>query len=81
MNKLAVSAVLGAAMAVAGCGGGGDDTPPVTAQVPVQASASIGGFIDYLKALVVSDADSLDPVDVSAVMPPTDETSAPAALD
>ena len=81
--KKVVALAACAAAALAGCGGGGgDDTAPApTAQVPASASASIGGFIAYLQALVVSAADTLEPVDVSAVTPPTDETSEPQAID
>jgi hypothetical protein len=79
-NELVVL-VLGAAAALAACGGGEDTPPPPTSQVPASASASIGGFIAYLQALVVSAADALEPVDVSAVTPPTDETSEPQVVD
>jgi len=81
MKKLAALAALGATLALAGCGGGGDDPPPVTSQVPATASASIGGFIRYLQALLGSNADALEPVDVSGVTPPADETSPPAVVD
>ena len=80
MKKLA-GVVLCAAAALAGCGGGDDTPPPATSQVPASASASIDGFISYLKELVASSADTLEPVDVSGVTPPTDETSAPAVVD
>lgn len=73
---------LGSAALLAGCfGGGGDDTPAVTESVPASASASVGGFIDYLKQLVVASADMLEPVDVSGVTPPTDDTSEPTSVD
>ena len=69
-------------VALAGCGGGGGDSnaPPATAQVPAAASMSVGGFMTYVHALVASMADTLEPVDVSAVTPPTDETSEPVAV-
>jgi len=65
------------------CGGGDDDVapPPVTSEVPASASASVGGFIEYLKALVKADAEGLEPVDVSAVTPPADDTAEPAVVD
>ncbi|KAI9878144.1 MAG: hypothetical protein M1823_006997, partial [Watsoniomyces obsoletus] len=67
-------------MVLVACGGSDDDdTPPVTSQVPASASESIDGFVAYLKALVVADADTLEPVDVSATTPPADETSPPTA--
>jgi len=49
--------------------------------VPPSASASIDGFIAYLKELVVSAADMLEPVDTSMVTGPTDETSEPQKVD
>ena len=71
------------AASLSACGGGGDDnsTPPPTSQVPASASASIGGFIDYLKALVAASADTLEPVDVSAVTPPADDAAEPTPVD
>ncbi len=80
MKKLA-ALVFCAAAALAGCGGGDDTPPPATSQVPASASASISGFIAYLKELVASSADTLEPVDVSGVTPPTDETSEPQVVD
>lgn len=84
MKHLWAILVLGSAALLGGCGGGGggDDAPaPVTEQVPADASASIGGFMNYLKALVVSVADTLEPVDVSAVTPPADDTAEPTPVD
>lgn len=77
LGAMSVVAVLSAC-------GGGDDTPappPVTSEVPASASASIGGFIDYLKQLVVASADMLEPVDVSAVTPPTSDNGEPDVVD
>ena len=72
---------LAAAATLAACGGGDDDTPPVTEQVPPSASASATGLIDYLKQLVAASADMLEPVDVSAVTPPTDDAVEPTTVD
>jgi hypothetical protein len=74
-------AALSAAAFVAACGGGGDNTPPATSEVPASASASVDGFVDYLKKLVASAADMLEPVDTAAVAGPTDETSEPKPVD
>ena len=69
--------------ALSACGGGDDDTPapPVTEAVPASASDSVGGLIGYLKALVVASADTLEPVDVSAVTPQSDDAVEPTAVD
>ena len=69
--------------ALTACGGGDDDTPApaVTEAVPASASASVGGLIAYLKALVVASADALEPVDVSAVTPQTDDAVEPTSVD
>lgn len=82
-RRLGLAAVAGAALSLAACGGdnnSSDNTPPVTSEVPASASQSISGFIEYLMKLVVSSADMLEPVDVSAVTAPTDETSDPTPL-
>jgi hypothetical protein len=84
MNYRSILALC-AALTLAGCGGGHDDSssssPPPTAAVPASASTSVAGFITYLQALVASAADMLEPVDVSNVTPPTDETSEPVAVN
>ena len=83
MNKTTLLALLAAAV-LAACGGGDDNgiaAPPATSQVPPSASASVDGFIAYLKDLVASAADMLEPVDTSAVTPSADETSEPQKVD
>ena len=81
MRKILISALFAAAV-LSACAGGNDETPPpATAQVPESASQSVAGFVDYLKRLVVASADTLEPVDVSAVSPPTDDSAEPAAVD
>ena len=79
MKRSHVAALAVAAM-LAACGGGGSDAVPVpgpTEQVPPSASASADGFITYLKALVASAADMLEPVDTSGVIPQTDDVNEP----
>ena len=81
MNKTH-ALMLCTALTLGACGGGGDDgPPPVTEQVPAETSTSVTSLIGYLKALVVSVADTLEPVDVSAVTPATDDTAEPTAVD
>ena len=81
--KKSLFLALCASTVLAACGGLNDDTPPppVTSEVPASASMSVTGFVDYLRALVVAAADTLEPVDVSAVMPPTDDTIGPTVVD
>jgi len=81
MRTQATLAALAAATLLAACGGGGHDDPPATSEVPASASASVDGFVDYLKKLVASAADTLEPVDTAAVTGPTDETSEPQKVD
>ena len=78
-KKTLIAAALTSLVLVA-CGGS-DDPPPVTSQVPASASESIDGFVAYLKALVASDAESLEPVDLSETTPPSDDMSPPTTLD
>ena len=79
MKKTLLAAIVAASMVVA-CGGS-DDPPPPTAQVPASASQSIDGFIGYLRLLVASAADMLEPVDTSIVTPPADDTAEPQTVD
>ena len=82
MRTQATLAAIAAAAILAACGGGGGhDDPAATSEVPASASASVGGFVDYLKKLVASSADTLEPVDTAAVTGPTDETSEPQKVD
>ena len=79
MKKTFLAAIVAAS--VLGACGGSDDPPPVTSQVPASASQSVDGFIGYLRQLVASAADMLEPVDTTIVAPPTDETAEPQAVD
>ena len=84
MNKSWIVVASLAAAALSACGSSNDETPappPVTQEVPASASASVVGFIAYLVALVASDADTLEPVDVSAVTPPVDDAAEPSVID
>ena len=71
------------AATLAACGGLDDDdvAPAATAEVPASASQSTEGWIAYLQRLVASSADTLEPVDTSAVTPPTSETAEPTVVD
>jgi hypothetical protein len=81
-SKAVLLLIVGAAVLLAACGGSDEtNSPPPTQQVPASASASTDGFIGYLKALIVSMADTLEPVDTSGVTPPTDDTIEPTPVD
>jgi len=85
MNKTLVSMLCAAAL-LSACGGGGDDdstpaTPPVTEQVPPGVNTSVTSFMGYLVALLASAADALEPVDVSAVTPATDDAAEPSPVN
>ncbi|MGK2897949.1 MAG: hypothetical protein ACSLE9_04590 [Burkholderiaceae bacterium] len=81
MMKQSLLAAVCVSALLAACGGGGDDTPAVTAQVPPAASKSSVAFMAYLQELVVASADTLEPVDVTDVTPPADETGDPVAVN
>ncbi|MEO8311253.1 MAG: hypothetical protein ABI520_08795 [Caldimonas sp.] len=76
VKRVALATALAAGATLAGCGGD-PHQPTATEAVPASASESVSGFIAYLKELVVASADQLEPVDVSGVTPPVDETSEP----
>lgn len=80
MKKSLILALCAAAV-LAACGGRDYQTPAATSEVPGSASESVAGFIAYLKRLVVADADTLEPVDVSAVTPPAGDTAEPDVVD
>ncbi len=83
MNKTLASMLYAAAL-LSGCGGGSDDSapaPPVTEQVPASVNTSVPSFISYLTELIASVADALEPVDVSAVTPATDDTVEPTPVN
>ncbi len=82
MKKTFLAALVAAAVVGACGGGGGDDNPPpATSQVPGSASQSVDGFISFLRELVASAADMLEPVDTSGVVAPTDDTSEPQTVN
>ena len=81
MRTKIIWAALAAAALVAACGGDEFKQVPATSEVPASASQSIDGFIAYLRELVASSADGLEPVDTTGVTGPTDETSEPQLVN
>ena len=86
-RKFALAAALAAALTLAACGGGSNDavvqapTAAPTDGVPADATASTAGFMTYMKALVASSGEGLEPFDVAVVTPPTSDTEDPVALE
>ncbi len=75
---------VGAAVVLASCGGGNDDNngnnnppPPASNQPPASASASVDGFIAYLKTLVVQFPETGEPLDLTNFTAPTSDTTEP----
>ena len=81
MRTTTIWVALAAAALVAACGGDDFKQVPATSEVPASASQSIDGFITYLRALVASSADGLEPVDTTGVTGPSDETSEPQTVN
>lgn len=85
--KKSLILVFCAAAALSACGGGDGNAsapapaPAPTAEVPANASTSVGALVAYLSALVASPADTLEPVDVSNVVPPVDDYIEPSSVD
>ena len=70
-------------LALAGCFGGGDDTPVAAdplAAVPDSATQSVAGTVDYLNLLIQNPSDTREAIDVTAVVLPTSDTTEPQAL-
>jgi hypothetical protein len=64
-------------------GGGSDDAPaPVDplAAVPDSAVQSVVGTVDYLTVLNKNPSDTREPLDISAVVLPTSDTTEPQVL-
>lgn len=89
INRRCVGLALAVTLMLSACGGSSHDStdngtpasPPATSEIPASASQSIMGFISYLKLLVVSAADQLEPVDTSMVVAPADDTGEPVAIN
>ena len=82
---ISLLAAAAATVALAGCFGGGDGDVAVPADplaaVPDTAVQSVAGTLDYLAVLNKNPSDSREPIDISAVMLPTSDTTEPAAVE
>ena len=81
---LAVAAAV-ALLGLAGClGGGGDDgampADPLAA-VPDAAVQTVAGTVDYLAVLNQNPSDVREPIDITAVVLPTSDTTEPQAVN
>lgn len=80
MKKTTITILLAAAATVAACGGGGGDDDAPADRVPDSASRSSDGLVDYLLALIDSDADRREPASLDRFEGPTPETTQPREL-
>lgn len=82
---ISLLAAAAASVALAACFGGGDGDVAVPADplaaVPDTAVQSVAGTLDYLAVLIKNPSDSREPIDISAVMLPTSDTTEPAAVE
>jgi hypothetical protein len=75
--------VVGAASALASCGGSDhndNNAPPTSVDFnvpPASASASVSGFIAFVKGVVATTPDTLAPLDVASFVAPTSDTTEP----
>ena len=74
-----------ASVALTACSGGGDGDVAAPADplaaVPDSAVQSVAGTLDYLALLNKNPSDSREPIDISAVVLPTSDTTEPAAVE
>ena len=77
--------VAAASMALTACFGGGSDDVAAAADplaaVPDSAVQSVAGTVDYLAVLNKNPSDSREPIDISAVVLPTSDSTEPAAVE
>ena len=68
-SKLGLASAVAAALLLAACGDSdsGDNTPPITSEVPASAGNSPQDFMAAVRAIVAADADLLEPSDISAI--------------
>jgi len=85
------AAVVTAALALAGCGGGSGEviapstastpsTPGGGSEVPASALSSVDGLVAYLKQLIAQTSDSSEPVVLGNAVLPVDDRAEPSPV-
>ena len=69
--------VLVAALGLAGCGGGGDDSVPAPAP---DISQSVSALIAYMQGLIAGTDETSEPVDINPLSLVVDDTVEPSPL-
>ncbi len=75
LSVLPAALALGAALALAGCGGGSGKKARTT-DVPQSAQQSVGGLVAYINQLIATGTnDTSEPILVGDAVLPTDDTA------
>ncbi len=78
-SRLALGAVLSAAL-LAGCGGGGSgevSSPPVSTDI----SQSVSALITFMNNLIAGTSESGDPIAINSLTLVTDDTAQPSPIN
>ncbi len=79
LSVLPAALALGAALALAGCGGGSGKKAARTTDVPQSAQQSVGGLVAYINQLIATGTnDTSEPILVGDAVLPTDDTVEPS---
>lgn len=87
--KKTLAVLFASAALLAACGGGDDAAPaptpspappPVALVPPLSINDSVANFIGYVLALVTITDSTIEPLDISAVVPPVSDTTEPTPL-
>jgi hypothetical protein len=82
MNRKCAFCAVALALALAACGGGSGDAPPLQAadplaEVPASASRSTAGLVGYLASLVALDAERREPASLEGFTPQSSDDTEP----
>jgi len=81
LTMAAAAALLGLAGCFGGGGDGGETPADPLAAVPDSAVQTVAGMVDYLAVLNQNPSDLGEPIDVTAVVLPTSDTTEPQAVN